>query len=718
MGTIKVFSLGGLDKKSNDLTRSPEKASDMLNMEYDTQSALKKRNGYSEYSTEDCDDCIFYAAKKEKLLFKNGSSSVVIIKEDNTTKTLALPYGISSMSNISISSCESQGNIYITNTDYSTYVMKYDGSNLYRAGLPTPRRAQSSGIDSLPTFSGGIAGGGYSRIFYKYKDINGNVTYSPYIQYDYIYRGGSFDINTLRPDSTTRENGFLDKYCFVVKTGSGTISSSSRTLTVTKHNYVAGDKFLIDKENRAISISPSYKSFITLDVESVTATTITFTSASFNGASFSLANFSTYYTTEYPVDIRTQVEVFTSSSSDTGFTRISMSVLDNSSVHNAISPVDSDRVLVNGLPSPISFEDVYDSTTSKIMPPICKYIATFGSQIAYTSIKSFFTSFDSSSVSAPNQRVEYSNDDLLVYSDISAGDGPEGVSELNLDKIGETWDGQITGAKRCNDSLVIFKDRGVFSIDGTLISGEYQIRKMNTNFVGCTSHRSIIDSDDGLYFQGHDGIYFTNGVGVRKMTYEIDYLFPSGSYLTTRAVRLKKKQKALFYVQDLSKIVVIDYYYNQIYIWDNIDASKGFFDDTSGDVFFSNGSSIFKIKNDGESNQYSDNGSAISAYYSTTWHHADEPSLNKKWLSLRAFALTTDVFTLGITAQGDWDESANIITTSIPFASADQTKFLMFDMKTKRSFRIKFSNSTLNENLSLTGYELTYEPFNNQDKGN
>ena len=48
MSTVKVFSLGGLDKKSNDLTRATEKASDMLNMEYDTQSTLKKRNGFED----------------------------------------------------------------------------------------------------------------------------------------------------------------------------------------------------------------------------------------------------------------------------------------------------------------------------------------------------------------------------------------------------------------------------------------------------------------------------------------------------------------------------------------------------------------------------------------------------------------------------------------------------------------------------------------------
>lgn len=715
MASIKIFTLGGLDKKSNDLTRSPEKASDMLNMEYDTQSTLKKRNGFEVFSTEDSKDMIYHNSKEEFLLF-NESTNVTILNKNGAVKTYngtnyyPLPYGISALSNVSISSCENSNNLYFTNTDYNTYVMKYDGGNIYRAGLPTPRNSATSGVDNYPSYSATVTG--YTRIFYSYKDLNGNIVYSPYVQLS-VFPGATANllISSLKPDANCKENGFFDKYCFIAKAGHANITSSARVLTVTKHGYVAGDKLLIDTENQLISISNN-RTFIVLDVESATPTTITFTAASIGTSVISFADGTTLYAgTEYPVDIRTKVYIAQSATEDTGYVIRIVKCIDNSTVLNTINLTQAtEGVLVGqaGLRDLI-FEDVYDSTTLKIMPPICKYLSSFGDQIAYGSIRSVFTGFDST-IKAPNERVEYANDDFIVYSDISTGDGPENTSPLNIQKIGETWDGYISGMRRCNDSLVIFKNRGVFSIDGALISGEYQLRKINTNFAGCTSHKSILESDEGLYFQAHNGLYFTNGIGVKKISYEIDSVFNSADYTTTRSVRLKKKQKSLFYVPELSKIVVIDYYYNQIYFWDNVTASNGIVEDSLGNVYFSTGTSVYKFND-----SYSDAGSAINAYYHTTWHHAGEPALNKKWLSLRTFALTNDVFTLNIKTYGDW--GATMLTeNNLLFASIDQTKFVMLNMQTKKSLKFVFGNNVLNENMVITGYEITFEMFNNVDK--
>jgi hypothetical protein len=792
MVALKVYSLGGLDKKSNDLTRSPDKASDMLNMEYDTQSTIKKRNGFEVFSSIPSDDMVYYSSKDEFLLFSNGSANITVLSGNGlTSKTLALPSGISSIANADISHCENQNNIYFTNADYSTYVMKYDGSNLYRAGLPTPRRGQSPVVNGLqpdlyPSLT--ATSGGYSRIFYSYKDINGNVTYSPYVQLGsalagYYPTGSSvLTINSLKSDPNCIENGFFDKYCYRLKYTTWIMDSTNLTMPVTKHNYVAGDKFLMDTENLLIGISPS-KSFLVLDVDSVqnnaltasftasisgttmtvtsvasgalaigskinatgiaadtyivnfiggsggagtylvnnsqtlssramtqTTSSITFTSASMNGYTISLYADSVYISVDYPVDVRTKVHIAASSNAESNYTILYVYAIDNSTTSNSIAFTKVENALWNGLPLTQLFEDLYDSATLKLMPPICKYVGSYGNQIVYGSIQSFFTAYSSSILNNPNQRIEYANNDLIIYSDISTGDGPENVSELNLVKVGETWDGYITGVKRCNDSMVIFKNRGVFTIDGALIDGEFQLRKITTNFAGCTSHKSILEADEGLYFQAHNGLYFTNAIGAKKISYEIDSVFNSAEYTTTRAVRLKKKQKSLFYVPQLSKVIVIDYYYNQIYFWDSVVASKGFVENAIGDVFFSNGSKIYKFNNG-----YSDNGSAINAYYSTTWHHAGEPSLNKKWLSIRTFALTNDVFDLTLTTQGDWN-TTQLTSNTISFGATDQTKFTMLNMQTKRSLRFTFANAINNQNLVITGYEVNFEVFNNVDK--
>jgi len=714
MATIKTFSLGGLDKKSNDLTRAQDKASEMVNMEYDTQSTLKKRNGYSEVLTSSFNDIIYYGYKDEIIGFTNGASSIKII--NNTTyasKTVSFPSGVTPFVACNVSYCESQNNLYFTNADYTSYVMKYDGANLYRSGLLTPRVGNADGDDRYPTFTNTAPGN--TRIFYSFKDINGNITYSPYVEIPYATQTSSvLTIDSFKENTNSRENGFLAKFCYRTKTGIQIIDSLNPTLLVTRHNYEVGDKFLMDKENTLISISPSDKSFIVLEVESKTSTSITFTLASMGSYQITLEA-STIYAAEYPVDIRSKLHVAVSSNSAYGYYIVDY-VLDNGVVTNTRTLDGYEEVLGGTRPSrAMPFEDIYDSTTLKIMPPICKYITSFGSQMAYGSIQSFFTTY-SQSVNSPNKKIDYSNNDLIMYSDTSNGDGPEGLSELNRQKIGETWDGEITGLRRCNDSLVIFKTNGVFSIDGYLAQGQYSLRKINTNFIGCTTHKSILESEEGLYFQGHNGIFYTNGINVNKLTFELDSLFLSGSYLNTRCARLKKKQKTLYFVPDIatgsSKFVVVDYYYNQVYMW-QLDKfpSSGMIEDSSGNVIFSDGVKLYKFNT-----SYNDNGIKISSKYSTTWHHAGEPSLNKKWLSVRTFGISDDIFTMNIKTEGNWESGTYLTSNDVTYAASTQTDFKMLDMQTKRSLRLTFSNDILDENMVITGYELTYELFNAIDK--
>jgi hypothetical protein len=720
LSTVKVFALGGLDKKSNDLTRAVDKASEMINLEYDTQSTIKKRNGYAEVSIDGStsnlfDDIIYYNTKDEILCFKAGSSSVKVINNSTLSEhkingsSFTLPSGALGAA-VSISYCENQNNLYFTNTDYNTYVMKYDGSNIYRSGLPTPRNSAINGQDNYPSFTNTATG--YTRIFYSQKDINGNITYSPYWQTPVAASNTSvLSMSSFKFDSNCAENGFLDKYCFRAGNTSATLTSGSNILTVLRHNYVAGEKFLMDTENKAITLSTQGKSFIVLEVQAsgTDSTHIAFTPISIGTTTINFANLSL---TEYPIDVRSKFHVAVSQYESTNYSVITY-VLDNSV--NVISKtlIGGESVLDLGRPVQQPFENIYDSGFLKTMPPICKYIASYGSQIVYGSIQSYFSGY-TNTLNAPNQKIDFANTSLITYSDLSTGDGPEGVSDFNFTKIGETWDGDITGIHRCNDSLVVFKTRGIFTIDGELVDNQYTLRKITSNFVGCTSHKSILDAEEGLYFQAHNGIYYTNAVGVKKLTYELDSVFLSQDYNQTRAVRLKKKQKSLFYVPNIAsgtaKIIIVDYYYNQVYTWsfaNNPDG--GILEDKNGDIYFCDGSKIYKINN-----LYSDNGANIYSQYSTTWHHCGEPALLKKFLSLRTWGLSGDAFTASITIEGDWKIGA-LQTFTQQYTSSDQTMFTMMNMQTKRSLRLTFSNNSTDD-MVLTGYELTYEIFNAVDK--
>lgn len=730
MATLKVYALGGLDKKSNHLIRKDDKATDMLNMEYDTQSTLKKRNGFGETNSVSAVDSCFFPTAKEKLFFNNNSEDISIVG-NGYTKTLKLPKTNETdyfkfASDTSISSAENMLSLYFTSTDYSVPVMKYDGSHIYRAGLPTPRKTS----DVAPTIS--ASSGGTSRLFYSYKDANGLEVFSPYYEIQSTPTNSSvISVNSLAEDSTCSENGFFNRYCwttfntvYIIDVKSSNTASPAfpsditRRLEVSSHNYQAGEYFIFETDNPMTSLYSNItglepgRSFVKLKIQSVGANYIIFEQDLNSTINIEIAPMSAIatawpsngtLTTEYPLDIRCKFHVYWDTGSSGVFTRYGTFVLDNRTKINTKTIIQLYRTTIPIVDfSTVYMEDVYNTSTSKIMPPYCKYLSSFGDQMVFGSVQSY--------IGFNNKRISYNNNDLFIYSDILTGDCCENTSEFNRQKVGETYDGDITGVVRCNDSVVVFKDNSTFTVDGILSPGQYSIRKINTNGVGCKSHKSIVITDEGVLFQAHNGIYYTNGMNVTRVTQELDYLFETGDFSLTRGSRYKRKQKVIFYVPEKNKTVVIDYYYKQVYLWDSITASKGIYEDNDGDVYFYNGAKLFKFNT-----SYSDNGDPINAYYATNWHHMGEPSLNKKFIQMRVFSLTSDVFSLGIAFQVNWTET-NKSSITEQIASGEQTVLRVFNMITAQSMRVIFSNNTLNENLAITGYEITYEPYNVRDK--
>ena len=159
----------------------------------------------------------------------------------------------------------------------------------------------------------------------------------------------------------------------------------------------------------------------------------------------------------------------------------------------------------------------------------------------------------------------------------------------------------------------------------------------------------MIKTDEGVYFQAHNGIYFTNGLNVKRISYELDSFFGSGDYSAVRAARFKKRQKSIFYIPTKSMAVIVDYYYGQVYLWSGFDPSNGIIEDKDGNIFFSDGSKLYTFKDDSSPTQFSDLvDTPINAYYATTYHHMGHPSLNKKFIQMRIFSFSDDAFTLTV----------------------------------------------------------------------
>lgn len=119
---------------------------------------------------------------------------------------------------------------------------------------------------------------------------------------------------------------------------------------------------------------------------------------------------------------------------------------------------------------------------------------------------------------------------------------------------------------------------------------------------------------------------------------------------------------------------------------------------------------VVKRHSTGTIYDYADGADAISASVSTSWESLGEPNLIKKLLTLKIWQMMSDAllpFTVTVDVYYDWSDSNTHTSTTKTFSSATTIEH---DVKAKagkkvRSFKVKFSNNTLHESLSITGMQ-------------
>ncbi len=82
----------------------------------------------------------------------------------------------------------------------------------------------------------------------------------------------------------------------------------------------------------------------------------------------------------------------------------------------------------------------------------------------------------------------------------------------------------ITGGGVINTTPVLFCSGRFGRIEGKIDEfgqGEMIYREVS-NTVGCVSHRSIVQTPDGIYFAAQDGFYFTDGFGLKKISDDLN----------------------------------------------------------------------------------------------------------------------------------------------------------------------------------------------------
>ncbi len=720
MGVL-IKQFGGIDQKSNHLVRRPEDLRDARNIAFDTSGYIVKRPGTEAgfASPSGTIDSYYFKSADEMFFVVNESNKIEFYKQDsagtNTKLTRFTPdITTTSYANAqaivgSLSCAEYLGCLEFTFTTGTYDVMKYDTDTVYFAGLPATGAVLTTGAGSSTI---------YFRCFYEYTDYKGNVFYGPYTQISSTTfdATASLAFNTFYPSSTNVCNGFFSKYIiFAPLSPSGVIlSSSNRTMTIiSSSGYSAGMKVLVTVDGNAdttwgrIQILDSTnnsantsKTSCELTIEAISGASITFTAASFANSltvSFPYALTSTNYT----IGSRVRIMIAKSNFESFGYDTCSAIPINSSASTYTVSY----SVLANGsyFADLLSF---YDPTTSKLRPPRCKYIATYGSQIAIGACVGIYN--------LDNNFEVFNSDDLVFYSDISEGDLGENFTATNFEVIGNTFDGSITGLARVRDSLAVFKTRNVFALDGILAPGEYSLRRVETNGAGCISHKSILINQDFLFFQSQDGLYTFTGFKVDKVTGNLDPFFTAiseANLAKTRSCLDLANDRWLFYVTDgsVNYIVAFDFNYKQWLIWDGLDCSLGMACTNSYQVRLI-GSSSKKMN----SSLYQDSGAAFTAYLKTSWLDLGMPSLQKKANQLRMFSMNPTTAIYSIDHYIDWNESKTK-TSTLTIPSGFNTELQKLDIRTCQSWSIKISNAE-NKNICISGVDLGLEAWQVVDK--
>lgn len=702
MAGLKKFQLGGLDLKSNDLVRDPLKSSGLRNVIKTQKGDIDKMPGNESTET--------ISGEMEKELYHKSYDASIVVKSDGILYKLyngarqacsiaLLETNIGLSVKNRIISAEYLSNLYITTTDGTKPVIKFDGSNAYLAGVPAPAKVFAGTASTISSAGSGY----YYRFFYAFKDLNGNITFGPYKQMTSTINNAQITASTFM--TANPYGAFFNKYLRVTNATTA-VSAASPTLPYSSTNYEVGDKFLFDKDCGKVLFStvaaPATESnvrFLAVTITAIGGGNITFSTTDLGNNIVTVTSTGTFN-----IDSRLRMHCFISQNESFGYKSACFSILGTTIPDNYMDN-DQNNETMTFTPdiNEYLFEDLYNEEQQKLRPPLCKYLAAYGNQLIYGNIIGVWDQNDAF--------TQYNNDDIIIPSDFGIADNGENHS-ANIQKIGESYDGSINGISRCNDLLAVVKDNSLFALDGIIEPGGYSLRKIPTNYIGCTSHNSIIQVEGGILFHGNDGIYFSDGVSCKKMSGEIDPFFSSILPARSLATINSTSEKFVFYVTDGTNHynVVFDYEFKQWFIWETIDMSKGLYQKNDGTLRFAKSTKLYKF-NTG----YNSDGVAVTGYYATNWEDLREPTLHKKFKAIYIWNLTSTSTTFTLRVQTDWtDTDDHTVTVTIPANSCVRKSF---NQKNVMSIRFIFQNSTISQNMLITGYEIEYEATQLIEKG-
>ena len=387
---------------------------------------------------------------------------------------------------------------------------------------------------------------------------------------------------------------------------------------------------------------------------------------------------------------------------------------------------------------------------------------------AYTTDTEFY-SFPSNDPDLPVENCKYvtvhqnmlflsgnkAKPNTVYYSDILAPEGfPSTDNSFDIDSgLGQV----ITGISSLSSTFFVFHKNSIHAVTGDVGSDIFKVDLVsNEGGIGCEAFHTIQELKGNLVFLSEKGMYGISRVGELVEISSIispDFESISKSFNFKKAVAFNWVDKELLMLHlpveqaatgpklatsTDSEIFIFDYYRQAWLKWSNVDFSGGivnlnkkiYFSERRRDTSGTLKSVCYRFSDTQNTNDYNDHNKPIKFVYKTNWEIMGQPSVFKKFLRLKLFALTaqenfeSETFKIKADIQKNFSTSIDASITydfglasaggwgAFQWGTASWGSPLLEQMKSKlptgkcKSLRVCFSNSEASQNVLLTGYEM------------
>lgn len=329
--------------------------------------------------------------------------------------------------------------------------------------------------------------------------------------------------------------------------------------------------------------------------------------------------------------------------------------------------------------------------------------------------------------------------------------GTPGYTEANIIDVAKDDGDKITGLAKFYEQLIIFKERSIYSM--TFDSSGAPVIKQLSSSIGCVSHRSIDNVDNDVYFLSRNGYYTlgnqANYVGTLIRTNELSArIHPIIETIT--AANLPNTASIFDGYTFYSSIstggtttnnatLTFDKRFQAWSKWSNVNANAFtvFIDSSNVKHLYYAADDEAKVYEIDTS--YSDNGTAISAQWTSKALNMGDFSLYKQFLyidfefrqivgSVRidvyaddstlnktsSLAFNNDMTgTIGNDMWGDglWGGNAPAAATATVTASTSNKPYRLPVNITARTIKVKISNANNNETFVFLGFKTYFRPY-------